>query len=87
MDDFKLCAGTANNLKKELDIATNVLKDIDMNLGAHNCAYIKNNTRKQTNNKVHLEINNIIIQPAANDGTYKYSGQGENIAYVGEVNK
>ena len=28
-----------------------------------------------------------IIQPVANGDTYKYLGQDEDIAYVGEVNK
>ena len=42
---------------------------------------------KQTNNsKVPLEMNNL-IQAVANDDTYKYLGQDENIAYLGEVIK
>ena len=32
-------------------------------------------------------MNNLIIQLVANGDTYKYLGQVENIAYVGEVKK
>ena len=32
-------------------------------------------------------MSKLIIQPVANGDTYKYLGQDENIAYVGEVNK
>ena len=58
-----------------------------MKFGIDKCAYIKINAGKQTNNKVPLEMNNLIIQPVANGDTYKYLGQDENISYVGEVNK
>ena len=51
------------------------------------CAYIKINAGKQTNNKVLLEMNSLIIQPVANGDTYKNFGLDENIAYVVEVNK
>ena len=59
-----------------------------MKFGIDKCAYIKINAGKQTNSKVPLEMNNLIIQSVANGDTYKYLGQDEkHIAYVGEVNK
>ena len=87
VDDLKLYAGTTNNLKKLLDIVTTFSKYIDMKFEVDKCAYIKINAGKQTNNKVLLEMNSLIIQPVANGDTYKNFGLDENIAYVVEVNK
>ena len=87
VDDLKLYAGTTSNLKKLLDIAATFSNEIDVKFGVDKCAYIKINAGKQTNSKVHLEMNNLIIQPAANGDTYKYLGQDENKAYVRELKK
>ena len=87
VDDLKLYAGTTNNLKKLLDIVTTFSKYIDMKFEVDKCAYIKINAGKQTNNKVLLEMNSLIIQPVVNGDTYKNFGLDENIAYVVEVNK
>ena len=86
-DDLKLYARTTNNLKMLVDIVTVFSKDIHMKSEIDKCAYIKINGGKQTNSKVPFEMNNLIIQPVAKCGTYKYLGQDENTAYVGEVNK
>ena len=86
-DNLKLYAGTTNNLKKLLDIVTTFSKNNDMKFGIDTCAYIKINAGKQTNSKVPLEMNNLTNQPVTNGDTYKYLGQDENIAYIGEVNK
>ena len=42
---------------------------------------------KETNNKIPLYMNNLIIQTVANCDTWKYLGQDEDIMYLGEVNK
>ena len=38
-------------------------------------------------NTENLKINNLNIKPIKNSDTYKYLGIGENISYVGTVNK
>ena len=85
VDNPKLYAGTTNNLKNLLDIITTISKDTDMKFGVDKCAYIRINVGKQTNSKISLEMN-LAIQSTYGD-TYKYLGNGENRAYVGEVNK
>ena len=85
VDNPKLYAGTTNNLKNLLHIITTISKDTDMKFGVDKCAYIRINVGKQTKSKISLEMN-LAIQSTYGD-TYKYLGNGENRAYVGEVNK
>ena len=87
MNEHKLYAGTTNNLKKLLNIVTTFSKVIDVKFGVDKCTYITINAEKQTNSKVPLDMNNLIIQPVVIRDTCKYLGQDENIAYVGEVNE
>ena len=97
VDDLKLYAGTTNNLKKLLDFVTTFSKDIDMKFGVDKCAYIKISLGsinvptlrlvRENKQTAKYPLKGTIIQPVANGDTYKYLGQDEDIAYVGEVNK
>ena len=87
VDDLKLYGSTLNNIKKLLDIATTFSRDIGMQFGIDKCADININNGKQTICKTPLEMNGLVIQPVAEEDTYRYLGQDENIEYVGHINK
>ena len=87
VDDLKLFASNEIDIRKLLDLVTTFSRDIRMAFGKDKCAYMKVVKGKQVSNLKPLEINNIVIQPIEEGGTYKYLGQDENINFDGPINK
>ena len=87
VDDLKLFTSNEIDIRKLLDLVTTFSRDIRMAFGKDKCAYMKVVKGKRVSNLQPLEINNIVIQPIEEGGTYKYLGQDENINFDGPINK
>ena len=61
MDDLKLFASNEVDIKKLIDLVTRFSRDICMDFGIDNCAYMKVVKGKQVSNLQPLEMNDIVI--------------------------
>ena len=87
VDDLKLLSSTINVAKNQLDLVTEVSKDICMDFGTNKCAYLKIVKGMIISNGKPLAMNNLTIKPVQEGDPYKYLGIDENISYHGPINK
>ena len=87
VDDLKLYASNLREATKLPDLVTAFSNDVRMKFGESKCAYLKIEKGLIKQSAQNLEINNVCIKPIKEGESYKYLGQGENLGYVGSLNK
>ena len=87
VDDLKLYASNLREATKLPDLVTAFSDDVRMKFGESKCAYLKIEKGLIKQSAQNLEINNVCIKPIKEGESYKYLGQGENLGYVGSLNK
>ena len=61
VDDLKLFSQTSSSIKKQLDITTTFSKDINMNFGEEQCAYMQIDKGKLVDNSNPIVMNDLTI--------------------------
>ena len=87
VDDLKLYSQDINSTKKQLDIITTFSRDINMQFGEDNCAYLQIENGKVMQNLKPISINGLTTKPIEKGDNYKYLGIDGNISYNGPINK
>ena len=87
VDDLKLYATTANQIKVLLDLVTQFSNDIGMVFGESKCAYEIIERGKLKSSEETLVMNGLSIRPLKEGECYRYLGQDENLSYNGPINK
>ena len=87
VNDLKLFARNLYIAKQLLDIVTTFSKDIKMQFGVDNCAYIYIERGKRKSLGETINISGLEIKELEEGDTYRYLGQDESVCYDGPINK
>ena len=87
VDDLKTYASDKKSAKLQLDLISQFMRDVSMQLGSDKCAYLNIERGNQKSLGKFLALDETKLAELTEGKCYKYLGQDENIGYNDVLNK